>query len=412
MRVIVIGAGIGGLTLAQALRRRGIDVAVHDRDPRADATGGYRMHIDDVASAILRSTMAPATYAALLASSANRSTHRHITFSDHRLRPIATIGIPLREEMLFVERASLRVLLTHGQADAIRWSSEYLRHEVHPDGSVTAYFADGSTDHGDVLVGADGAGSRVTTALAGRPTSAPVGIGGVAGQSPLTPEIRAQVPALLRTGSILGIGPDGSSIFLTMQDAATGQAVDPALCVDVPAFPERPVVYWGVNVPVARLPHARRIGADAAVREAVGLLRTWAPVVRTIVGGADPGTVGTFVYHSCDPGAHLTPWASGTVTALGDAVHAMPPTGGRAAATAVRDADLLATHLADAAKGTTTIPVAVHEYERGLNAYAADAVRLSMRPITLQRRLARPVVGAFARAAVAVAGPISAAVRR
>ncbi|MFC0540681.1 hypothetical protein [Kutzneria chonburiensis] len=46
---------------------------------------------------------------------------------------------------------------------------------------------------------------------------------------------------------------------------------------------------------------------------------------------------------------------------------------------------------ADAAKGLTTIPLAVHEYERGLNAYAADAVRVSLKPITWQRRRNNPV---------------------
>ncbi|MFC4585337.1 FAD-dependent oxidoreductase [Sphaerisporangium corydalis] len=305
----------------------------------------------------------------------------------------------------------LRVLLAHGLDDAIRWGSEYVGHETHPDGTVTATFADGSADHGDLLVGADGATSRVATALAGRPTSSPVGIGGIAGRSPLTPEIRALLPDLLRIGSILAVGPGGTSIFITLQDTVPGPALDPALCVDVPAFPEPPVVYWGVNVALDRLPNARKMGAEAAVRAAGDLLRGWSPVVRKIVSGADPSSVGTFQYHTCDPDAHLTPWPSGTVTALGDAVHAMPPTGGRAAATAIRDADLLATHLADAAKGLTTIPLAVHEYERGPAAYAADAVRVSLKPIVWQRRLANPALGQLVRVATAIASPLTAAFR-
>ncbi|MFD9740118.1 FAD-dependent monooxygenase [Umezawaea sp. NPDC059074] len=406
MRVLIIGAGIGGLALAQALRAAGTDVAVHDRDPRAEATGGYRLHLDDEACAILREVLPPAAYQALLASSASRAAHRRITFADHRLRTLAKAEIPLEQEMLFVGRVALRVLLTTGLGDAIHWGSEYVRHETHPDGTVTAHIADGSTDHGDLLVGADGATSRVATALAGGPTSSPVGIGGVAGRSPLTPRLRELLPDPLRVGSILGVSPGGTSVFLTAQDDEPGPALDPALCVDVRPFPDPPVVYWGVNVPVDRLPHARKIGAETAVRAAGDLLRGWSPVVREIVAGADPATVGTFVYHTSDPDAHLTPWASGTVTALGDAVHAMPPTGGRAAATAVRDAALLAAHLADAAKGLTTIPLAVHEYERGLNAYAADAVRTSLKPIVWQKRLANPAFGLLTRVSTALAAPV------
>ncbi|MFD4676098.1 FAD-dependent oxidoreductase [Lentzea sp. NPDC058450] len=405
MKVIVIGAGIGGLTLAQALRHNGIDVSVHDRDPRAEATGGYRLHIDDIASGILRKHLPAEPYQALLASSPSRSAQRGISFSDHKLRILGNIQFPLEEEMLLVGRVPLRVLLTYGLGDAIRWDSTYVRHETHDDGTVTAHFADGSTDHGDLLVGADGSTSRVAEALAGRPTSTPVGIGGIAGRTPLTPELRALLPEALETGSVLAVGPDGTGAFITLFDNESGSAADPKLSAG--AFDEPSAVYWGVNVPVDRLPNAREIGVEAAVQTALDLLRTWAPVMRTVVAGADLSTVGTFRYHAADPESHLTPWASGTVTALGDAVHAMPPTGGRAAATAIRDAELLATHLADAAKGLTTIPLAVHEYERGLATYAAEAVRVSMVPIVWQKRLTNPLLGLVARAGLAIAAPIT-----
>ncbi|BFO18091.1 NAD(P)/FAD-dependent oxidoreductase [Streptomyces sp. KM77-8] len=409
MRVIVIGAGIGGLALAQALPHHGIDVAVHDRDPRAEATGGYRLHIDDIASGILRKHLPAEPYQALLAGSPSRSAQRGISFADHKLRVLGAIRFPLEEEVLLVGRVPLRVLLTHGLDHAIRWSSEYVRHETHADGTVTAYFADGTTDHGDVLVGADGSTSRVATALAGRPTSAPIGMGGIAGRTLLTSEIREVLPEALLTGSVLAIGPDGGGAFLTLFDNTAGSAAEPRLSDGV--FDEPSAVYWGVNFPLDRLPNAREIGNEAAVQTAVGLLRTWAPLMRTVVAAADLSTVGTFRYHAADPEAHLTPWASGTVTALGDAVHAMPPTGGRAAVTAIRDADLLATHLADAAKGRTTIPLALHEYERGLAAYAAEAVRVSMVPIVWQKRMAKPLLGLVARAGLAIGAPIAGAFR-
>ncbi|MGV9708106.1 FAD-dependent oxidoreductase [Streptomyces sp. NPDC003483] len=411
MRVIVVGAGIGGLTLAQALYNAGIDVVVHDRDARVGTTGGYRIHLDDTACAILRDHLPPATFQALLGSSPSRAAHRHISFADHRLRVLSDTRIPPEEEMLLVGRVPLRTLLAHGLDDVIRWGSEYVGHETRPDGTVTARFADGSTDHGDVLVGADGSTSRVAAALAGRPMSAPVDIGGIAGRTPLTADIREQLPAVLRGGSLLAVGPGGTSAFVTLHDTAPGPALDPALCTEVPAFTEPPAVYWGVNVTLDRLPDARRLGAEAAVRAAVALLHAWSPVLREIVSAVDPRTVGTFRYHACDPEAHLTPWPSGTVTALGDAVHAMPPTGGRAAATAIRDADLLAAHLTNAAKGLTTIPLGVHAYERGLTAYAADAVRVSLKPLVWQRRLARPGVGGLARVATTIAAPVAAARR-
>ncbi|WP_436534679.1 FAD-dependent oxidoreductase [Actinoplanes sp. HUAS TT8] len=408
MRVVVIGAGIGGLTLAQALRGAGIDVVVHERDARAEATAGYQLHLDDTACAILRRHLPPASFQALLASSPSHAAHRWFFFADHRMRVLAKKEIPLDQEMLLVGRVGLRVLLARGLDDAIRWGSEYVRHETHPDGTVTAHFADGTEDHGDLLVAADGSTSRVTAALAGRPTSAPIGIGGIAGRTPLTPAIRERLPDVLAGGSVLGVGPGGIGTFLTLFDVEAGAALDPGLGADSPAVTESSAVYWGVNVPLDRLPDARKSGPDAAVHAAVALLKGWSPVMRDVVAAADRATVGTFRYHACDPGAHLTPWASGVVTGLGDAVHAMPPTGGRAAATAIRDADLLAEHLAGAVKGRTTIPVAVHEYERGLTAYAGEAVRVSMQPIVWQRRLAHPALSLLTR----LATPLAAALHR
>lgn len=410
MRVLIIGAGIGGLALAQALHAAGIAVAVHDRDPHVAATGGYQLHLDDEACAVLRRHLPPGAYEALLASSANRSSHRRITFTDHRLRPLAQAPIPLDEEMLFVGRVPLRTVLTTGIEDAITWGSSYVGHEVLENGSVRAHFSDGSTDTADVMVGADGANSKVAEALAGRPTASPVGIGGIAGRSPLTPALRSMLPASLSTGSILGIGPGGTSIFVTPQDTTQGPAVSvgpgtdgerPSARTDQPPF-----VYWGVNAALDRLPHARRVGTAAALSATDTLLKGWSPLIRRLVKDAEPGSVDTFRYHASDPDAHLTPWSSGPVTALGDAVHAMPPTGGRAAATAVRDAEALASALIDASRGTTTIPVAVHEYERALHAYAGAAIRTSMTPIVWQRRLAKSPMAQLARVGTALAAPM------
>ncbi|HTR91913.1 MAG TPA: NAD(P)-binding protein [Trebonia sp.] len=61
MKVAVIGAGIGGLTLAQGLVRAGVDVSVYERDPALDSRGqGYRIRLH--AAAALEACLPPDLY--------------------------------------------------------------------------------------------------------------------------------------------------------------------------------------------------------------------------------------------------------------------------------------------------------------------------------------------------------------
>jgi len=54
LHVLVIGGGIGGLALAQGLKKSGVSVAVYERDrTRTDRVQGYRVHINPAGSVAL-----------------------------------------------------------------------------------------------------------------------------------------------------------------------------------------------------------------------------------------------------------------------------------------------------------------------------------------------------------------------
>lgn len=391
MRVVIIGAGIGGLALAQALRQRGVDVSIHDRDQELSRTGGYRLHLDQHACAALRRGLPAGLYQALLASSAGSQAFLRFSIADHRMRVLAERARDREEETLLIGRVPLRRLLTYGLGEALHLGSDYTHHHVEDDGTVVAHFADGRVERADLLVGADGVGSRVVAALAGGPTSWPTGFGAIAGRAILTPDLRVALPALLREGPALAFDPSGFSVFLHVHDPGSGTVVDPASCVAVPADLEPADIVWGINADVGRLPSTvRHLDAPDLQQAATALLTDWHPGIRA-VAAAPVRTIGAFRFHSADPDGDLTPWPSGPVTALGDAVHAMPPTGGRAAATAIRDADLLAHELDAVLDAHATVPLAVHAYERTMPTHAAPAIRTSLSPLAWQRRLARPV---------------------
>jgi 2-polyprenyl-6-methoxyphenol hydroxylase-like FAD-dependent oxidoreductase len=73
INVIIIGAGTGGLCLAQGLKRAGIGVGVYERDrTRRDGLQGYRVGIDADGKRALRANLPPELYQTFLATCAQR----------------------------------------------------------------------------------------------------------------------------------------------------------------------------------------------------------------------------------------------------------------------------------------------------------------------------------------------------
>ena len=68
-RVLVIGAGLGGLCLAQGLRQAGVDVAVYERDEGLVVRKqGHRVHLDSRGEQALRECLQPRLYDLFLAT--------------------------------------------------------------------------------------------------------------------------------------------------------------------------------------------------------------------------------------------------------------------------------------------------------------------------------------------------------
>ncbi|MFP5073029.1 FAD-dependent monooxygenase [Pseudonocardia nantongensis] len=396
MRVVVAGGGIGGLALAQGLRSAGVETVVHERDARPEDTGGYRLHLDDDACAALGRLLPPDALQAVLASSGGGSGFRRFSVCDHHMRVLSARDMPAGDRLM-IGRIPLRALLAHGLD--VRWGSAYTGHRTGPDGRVRAEFS-GGTETAEVLVGADGAGSALARTLAGRPQSSPTGVEGMAGRVPLDGDALAALPEPLRHGPALAMGPGGLGLFLSVHDPATSPLA-PASCTGPAAITEPASLVCGPMLAGGRYPRdPRGLDGPGLVALVGELLRDWHPDLRRLAGRLDPAGIGHFRFLAADPDADPAPWPTGRVTAIGDAVHAMPPTGGRGAATAIRDADVLARRLAAARDGTTTVPLALHGYEREMAGYGPQAVRESLQPLAWQRRLS----GRGGQVALAAAG--------
>jgi salicylate hydroxylase len=399
VRVVISGAGIGGLTLAQALRDE-CEVVVLERDAEAVQTGGYRLAITPAATAVLERELRPELMHRIRAVSDGTDRFAQFTVASSSLRPILIGSEPPGADRLLAQRRALRLLLTDGIADRIRWSSRVERVQQEVDEAVVT-LTDGTELRADLVVGAEGASSPTVRAATPLPTTVDLGLTGIAGSAPRRAGM--PVPRYLTRGPALAFGADGLGVFLSLTSTGSGP-MTPQLHRAVGS----PSLVWGLIAPAELLPGAVHRSAAELIDAAQRSLRGWHPWLIDRIGESDPDRVAAFAFRAADPDADLTPWRPGRITALGDAIHAMPPTGGQAASTAIRDAGSLATHLREHLRGRVALGDALAAYHRELTSWARPAVRESLGPVRVIRALRHPALQAVARPLLALADALPA----
>ncbi|HET6259869.1 MAG TPA: NAD(P)/FAD-dependent oxidoreductase [Pseudonocardia sp.] len=367
MNVIIIGGGIGGLCLAQGLRRAGIDVTVHERD-RAPGSRweGYRIHINPVGARALHACLSDAGWQEFLATAGPGGDFGFLTEQLEQLVVVEESimypdGADPAESHYAADRATLRRLLRTGLEDVVQFGAEFVGYEQRPDGRVEATFADGRTAVGDVLVGADGAASRVRRQYLPHVRTVDAGAVSVAHKIWLTDEVRAALPRLGTGMNIVNV--DAPCFLFTSAFEPPGGASRPYLLCAL------------VTRPDVLPPDLTELDGDA-LRAAVDVLvAAWHPQLRRALAESDPESRTAIAFRAAEPGPA---WRSTPVTVIGDAIHLMPPIGGLGGNTALRDAHLLSRLLAAVARGDQDTLAAIGEYESDMREYGTAAVRSAL----------------------------------
>lgn len=343
LRVLIVGGGIGGLCLAQGLRQAGIEVSVFERDVEPDARlQGYRLNVEPVGSRALRHCLPAHLWDRLVATSGDPGPGMGVFTEDLRLLMLENSD---PADTHAVSRANLRTLLLTGLGDVVRFGKEFDRYEQSDDGTVTAFFADGTSATGDVLVGADGARSRVRAQLLPHVRRIDTGGVGVGGKLPLTAETAAWLPAGITTRKNMVL-PRRDFLFTSVfrRRGTGGEESDYVMW----AFVAHRDTYPAADTGTALRDHVEHRMAD------------WHPDLRRMVRESDPDTVQRFDFGA---GERVKPWPTTTVTVLGDAIHAMPPVGGLGGNAALRDASALCQALTAVHRGESALLPALHGYE-------------------------------------------------
>ncbi|QIK73237.1 FAD-dependent monooxygenase [Propioniciclava coleopterorum] len=368
MRVVICGGGMGGLVLAHALGEHA-DVLVLDRDASASDTGGYRISIDDAACRALGTALTRSLLEEVRATADTGDAYEQFTIADARLRPLIVAPLPPHEDRILAHRPQLRALLARDLGARIRFGCRVVSVTQHRS-IARVTLADGSELDADLVVAADGADSVAARSLPGRTPARDLGLVGVAGWAPLD----GVPPAFLFSGPALAFGAEGLGVFLSL---SRGPAA---------AQGARPGLIWGTISRSEAAGPAPGMPPEQLRRAALRLLRSWSPWLNEQVARSDPARTAAFRLWATDPGGDLGGWPPGPVAALGDAVHAMPPTGGQGASTAIRDAVELAAAVREGRRGADLGP-ALAAYQRSVATRGRAAIRESLGPVRVLRAL-------------------------
>ncbi|WP_326565363.1 NAD(P)/FAD-dependent oxidoreductase [Amycolatopsis rhabdoformis] len=346
MNITIVGAGLGGLMLASVLHRNGFEATVLDLDASASArTQGGMLDIHEESGQV--ALRAAGLYDAFLplihrGGEALRVLDRHgaVRMSEE------DDGQGARPE---VERGELReLLLSSLPAGTVRWGAKVVSARPLGDGRHEVALADGSTLVTDVLVGADGAWSRIRPLVSdARPEYTGISfveldLLDVATQHP-------EAAALVGGGMFFGLGagrgilahrePDGSvHLYVALQVAEDWVA---AHCPD---------------------PVAAQTAVSAEFAD-------WAPRLRALIESAD-GAVVPRPVHALPVGHE---WARVPgVTLLGDAAHLMSPFAGEGANLAMIDGAELALALVESGGD---VEAALARYEKAMFPRGEEAAR-------------------------------------
>lgn len=364
--ILIIGAGLGGLALAQGLVKAGFNVSVFERDQSPTSRAqGYRISIRSMGLAAL-SALLPPDRMNHLATAKIADVGDGLTIADENMNPLVKIPMGQDAAVQFL-RSELRAVLQEGVK--VEWNKQLVMLEEKDD-QVTVHFAEGSQVKGDFVVGCDGAGSTVRELLSpiyAVPKVIAISQAVLGGQIDRTPEWEELLP-LNQSGLVRFLGPNVHYMGVCFSEWAD----------------RSPTIFWGVKEDI-KDPNAPWYKLDQGLEYRKLLLehckqlinnQTWHESLHKLVHETKPEAMMApwFLRTTRFPDSNQSPMVpSGRITLLGDSAHTMPPDAGLGGNNVLEDARLLSALLTSSPMPVDW-PKLTAEFETQMFARAKQAI--------------------------------------
>jgi salicylate hydroxylase len=386
LHVIVAGAGLSGLALAQGLVKAGHTVEVYERDADLDRKQGYYLHFNPIGGEALRRVLPDDLFELYLETSRESYDRPESIVLNDQLeeltsRPHMGPPNPGPRNHTGVHRRTLRQLLSGRLGESLHSGNAVVSYVEDADG-VTVTLSDGTTARGDLLVGADGIRSAVRSQLLPEVPVIPTGIQGIGiyGRTPLTPELDEQLPTILDQGVLMAVDRKGSRLLIANfrpRRAADEAAAEIAPDVKLDAVPAYAMISCSV-LPGTEVPPSREWTAETALEMKESMLAAiegWHPAARALVEGIEPESMFMIPFGFLEPAES---WEPSRVTIVGDAAHGMLPTLGMGANLSLNDAALLMDQIDRYAAGEVGLQEAVGAYEGAMREVTYPILRMTL----------------------------------
>ena len=390
--ILICGGGIGGLALAQGLKKDGISIAVYERDKSAHARSqGYRVGINSDGARALAACLPENLFQLIIETSCKPITGRMASYdTELKERFSRTIPQPMTElssdsgapkiaPYTGVNRLTLREVLLAGLDDIVHFDKTLERYEQIEGGKVRVVFTDGTIAVGDLLVGADGTNSTVREQLIPDAKLTEMGRT-IYGKTLLTASTSEWLPENFYNGMTGIEGPNGlGMVIVGFRKRESFAHATAKLAPTVSLTEPQDYLMWSVHVSDLQVSTTddefHHADPTTLLTIARNLVKDWHPILQRVVDEAQAdGTFPITIRYA----ESVKQWQMENVTLLGDAIHTMPPTRGVGANTALKDADLLHNKLAAVKRKEISLVQAKTEYEEKMLHYGFEAVSKSV----------------------------------